>query len=76
MFTELSYSCDERRLFYELASTCYLAASGFCEKRKSALMVLYVYSSRTDLLELGSVANDIFGKIQDACVFLNISYVA
>ena len=33
-------------------------------------MVLDVHSSRTDLLELGSVANDIFGKIQDVYVFL------
>ena len=37
MFIELSYSCDDRKLFCELASTCYLAASGFCEERKSTL---------------------------------------
>ena len=39
MFVKLSYSCDERKLFCELASTCLLAASGFCEERKSAFNV-------------------------------------
>ena len=31
--------CDEKKLFCELASTCQLAANGFCEERKSALRV-------------------------------------
>ena len=38
MFIKLSYSCDDRKLFCELASTCQLAASGFCEERKSAFI--------------------------------------
>ena len=37
MFIKLSYSCDDRKLFCELASTCQLAASGFCKEGKSAL---------------------------------------
>ena len=40
MFIKLSYSCDCRKLFCELASTCQLAATGFCEERKSALRLL------------------------------------
>ena len=37
MFIKLSYAYDDRKLFREPASTCQLAASGFCEERKSAL---------------------------------------
>ena len=36
MFIKLSYSYDDRKLFREPASTYKLAASGFCEERKSA----------------------------------------
>ena len=36
MFIKLSYLCNDRKLFCELASTCLLAASGFCKERKSA----------------------------------------
>ena len=35
MFIKLSCSSDDRKSFKELASTCSLAASGFCEERKS-----------------------------------------
>ena len=47
MFIKLSYSDDDRKLFCEPASTCQLAASGFCEERKSAL----IKHRRTGLLD-------------------------
>ena len=38
MFIKLSYSYNVRKFFCKLASTCKLAASGFCNNSKSALI--------------------------------------
>ena len=42
MFIKLLNPYDDRKLFREPASTCELAASGFCEERKSALRYLSI----------------------------------
>ena len=50
MFIKLSYSCDDRKMFCELASTCELAASGFCEQRKSLAYSLRIFVDIFSLL--------------------------
>ena len=53
MFIKLSNSYDDRKLFREPASTCQLAASGFCEERKSA----FIPSSTTAVCENWNVSD-------------------
>ena len=55
-----SLRCDDRKLFCELASTCWLAGSGFCEERKSAFRIQLhcaIYRSNSFVLMLHHCVN-------------------